>query len=334
VLFDGTRATGVEYSTRRGGTQRVTAGDVILCGGAFNSPQLLQLSGVGNAADLQAVGVKAIHHLPGVGQNLQDHLEAFVMYGCRQPVSIAPYLKKRNWPKMGAEWFLRRTGPAATNHFEAGGFVRTNADAAMPNMQMTFLPLGVRNDGTPAPTDHAYQINLAPQLPEARGTLKLKSGDPRVHPELRFNYLDNERDRREVIEGVRMAREILNQPAFEPFSAGELSPGPGVETDAEILDWFAKDAETSYHPCGTCRLGAGEDAVVDPTTLRVHGLDGVRVVDASLFPTIPNANLFAPVMMVAEKAADHIMGNTPLVADDIPSYRHDPRAADATAAPS
>jgi choline dehydrogenase len=155
-----------------------------------------------------------------------------------------------------------------------------------------------------------------------------------MHPELRFNYLDNERDRREVIEGVRMAREILNQPAFEPFSAGELSPGPGVETDAEILDWFAKDAETSYHPCGTCRLGVGEDAVVDPATMTVHGLEGVRVVDASLFPTIPNANLFAPVMMVAEKAADHIMGNTRLAAEDFPSFRHDPRIADATTSPA
>jgi choline dehydrogenase len=329
IVFDGSRAVGVEVSRTVGRRGAVVerGGEIILCGGAFNSPQLLQLSGVGNAADLQAVGVKALHHLPGVGENLQDHLEGFVMYGCRQPVSIAPYLKRRNWPKMGAEWFLRRTGPAATNHFEAGGFVRTNADAAMPNMQMTFLPLGVRNDGTPAPTEHAYQINLSPQLPEARGTLKLKSSDARIHPELRFNYLDNERDRREVIEGVRMARQILNQPAFAPFNAGELSPGPRVESDAEILEWVAKDFETSYHPCGTCRLGIGDDAVVDPSSMRVHGLDGVRVVDASVFPIIPNANLFAPVMVVAEKAADLIMGNAPLAPEHTPYYRHDTQPA-------
>jgi choline dehydrogenase len=322
VLFERSRAVGVEIAGRRGGRRVERANEVILCGGAFNSPQLLLLSGVGSGTELRKLGIDVVHDLPGVGENMADHLEAFIMYGCKQPVSVAPYLRRRAWPRVGAEWLLRRTGPAATNHFEAGGFVRTNGDVELPNMQMTMLPLGVRNDGTAAPTEHSYQINLAPQTPTSIGALKLRSSDPRVPPILRFNYLSTEEDRRDWVEGVRIAREIFDQPAFAPFNGGELSPGPRVDTDEQILDWVANDAETSYHPCGTCRMGLGPESVVDPSTMSVHGVDGLRVVDASVFPVIPNANLYAPVMMTAEKAADLILGNTPLPPEDLDFYRH------------
>jgi choline dehydrogenase len=333
VVFEGTRAVGVELASRRDGRRVVRGAEVILAGGAFNSPQLLQLSGVGDAAELRRLGIPVVHDLPGVGENLQDHLEAFVMYGCRQPVSIAPKLKPGARPKVAAEWLLHRTGAAATNHFEAGGFVRSNDDVSMPNLMLTMLPLGVRNDGTPAPTPHAYQINLAPQTPESRGHVKLRSADPHQAPVLTFNYLSTERDRREWIEGVHVARDLLNRPAFAPFDGGELSPGSDVRTDEEILAWVARDAETSYHPCGTCAMGVGEDAVVDPYGLRVHGVEGLRVVDASVFPIIPNANLYAPVLMLAEKAADMITGSVPLAPEHVDYYRHDPAATRSAAQP-
>lgn len=324
VVFEGTRAVGVELSSRKGGKKIVRGAEVILCGGAFNSPQLLQLSGIGNAEELRRLGIRVVHDLPGMGENLQDHLEAFVMYACTQPVSIMPYLKPKAWPGVGLKWLFQRSGVAATNHFEAGGFVRSNDDVVMPNQMMTLLPVGVRNDGSPAPTPHAYQINIAPQTPTSVGHVKLRSNDPTAHPILRFNYLSTEQDRKEWIEVVHMAREILNQSAFAPFNGGELSPGANVRTDEEILKWVAQDAETSYHPCGTAKMGIGDDAVVHPDTMRVHGVEGLRVVDASVMPIMPNANLYAPVMMIAEKAADLILGVEPLPAEDVPFYRHQP----------
>ncbi len=322
ILFEGDRATGVELSSRRDGRSVVRGNEIILSGGAFNSPQLLQLSGVGNAGELGALGIDVVADLPGVGQNLMDHLEAFVMYACTQPVSMAPILKTRTWPATGAKWLLKRQGPAASNHFEAGGFVRSNDHVEMPNQMLTMLALGVRNDGTPAETPHAYQINLGPQTPQSRGHVKLRSADPRTAPVLTFNYLSTEQDRQEWIEGVHVTRDLLNQSAFAPFNGGELSPGPSARTDEDILAWVAKDAETTYHPCGTAKMGTDEDAVVDPATLRVHGLEGLRVVDASVMPIIPNANLYAPVMMIAEKAADLIIGNDPMPAEPVDYYRH------------
>lgn len=322
VVFKGKRAVGVELASRREGRTVVRGNEIILCGGAFNSPQLLQLSGVGNGEELRRLGIDAVEHLPGVGQNMQDHLEAFVMYACTQPVSMAHILKPKSWPGIGAAWLLRREGPAATNHFEAGGFVRSNDDVPMPNQMLTMLALGVRNDGTPAPTEHSYQINLGPQQPQSKGHVKLRANDPFRAPVLTFNYLSTEQDRREWIEGVHVTRDLLNQSAFAPFNGGELSPGPGVKTDEEILAWVARDAETTYHPCGTCKMGTDDQAVVDPQTMRVHGLEGIRVVDASVMPTIPNANLYAPVMMIAEKAADLILGKEPLAPENVDFYRH------------
>jgi choline dehydrogenase len=323
ILFAGNRAVGVEYTRGgRGPVRRAHAGEVLLCGGAINSPQLLQLSGVGNARELQALGVKAIHDLPGVGENLQDHLEVYIQYASKQPVSVAPYIKWRNRPRVGLEWALRHSGPGATNHFEAGGFVRSNDDVEWPNLMFHFLPIAIRYDGSVPAGEHGYQVHIGPMTSDARGTVKIRSTDPGVHPALQFNYLSTDQDRREWREAVRVARLILNQPAFDPFNGGELSPGPGVEDDAQVLEWVAKDAETALHPSCTCKMGTGDDAVVDPASMRVHGLDGLRVVDASVFPYITNGNIYAPTMMTAEKSADLILGREPLPAQPVQFYRH------------
>ena len=322
VLFQGDRAVGVEYAHRRGPVKRVTAGEVILCGGAINSPQLLQLSGVGNADELRALGIDVVQDLPGVGEHLQDHLEVYIQYACKQPVSVAPYMQWRWRPLIGLQWLFLRSGPGATNHFEAGGFVRSNEDVAYPNLMFHFLPIAVRYDGSAPANDHGYQVHIGPMYSDARGSVKITSTDPTVHPALRFNYLSTDQDRREWVESIRVARNILNQAAFEPFNAGELSPGPGVETDEEILAWVAKEGETALHPSCTCRMGTDELSVVDPDTMRVHGLQGLRVVDASVMPYVTNGNIYAPVMMVAEKAADLILGATPLPPEKIEFYRH------------
>jgi choline dehydrogenase len=320
VHFDGNRAVGVDVVHGRR-QERIDAGEVLLCGGAFNSPQLLQLSGVGNAAELGALGVAPVHDLPAVGENLQDHLEVYIQYSSKLPVSVAPAMKMRNRPWVGAAWLLGRRGPGATNHFEGGGFIRSNEEVAYPNLMYHFLPVAIRYDGT-APQGHGYQVHVGPMYSDARGSVKINSTDPRKHPAIRFNYLSTDTDRREWIEAVQISRRILTQPAFDDFNGGELSPGPSVESDQEILDWVAKDAETALHPSCTCRLGVGEDSVVDPTTMKVHGLEGVRVVDASSLRYVTNGNIYAPTMMLAEKSVDLILGNTPLEPIDEPFYRH------------
>jgi choline dehydrogenase len=320
VLFEGGRAVGVEV-TERGAARRIDANEVILCGGAINSPQLLELSGVGNAAELSALGVDVVHDLPAVGENLQDHLEVYVQYACKQPVSVAPALKWRNRPGVGLRWLLFRSGPGATNHFEAGGFVRSNEDTAYPNLMFHFLPVAIRYDGS-APQGHGYQVHVGPMYSDARGSVKIVSTDPRQHPAIRFNYLSTDQDRREWTEAVRCARHILGQAAFDPFNAGEISPGRSVETDDEIRDWVARDAETALHPSCTCRMGVGEDSVVDPASMKVHGLEGLRVIDASAMRYVTNGNIYAPVIMLAEKAADLIRGDTPLAPIDAAFYRH------------
>jgi choline dehydrogenase len=321
ILFDGRRARGVEVD-ERGRSRTIEADELILCGGAVNSPQLLQLSGVGNARELEALGIDVVHDLPGVGENLQDHLEVYVQYESKLPVSVAPALKWRNRPAVAFKWLFLRSGPGATNHFEGGGFVRSNEDVEYPNLMFHFLPLAIRYDGS-APEGHGYQVHVGPMYSDARGSIKIRSRDPREHPALRFNYLSTEQDRREWIEAVRCARKILKQPAFDRFNAGELSPGPEVDSDEEILDWVARDAETALHPSCTCRMGTDRMAVVDPGTLRVHGLDGIRLVDASVMPYVTNGNIYAPVMMIAEKAADLILGNTPLAPANVPFFRHE-----------
>ena len=331
ILFEGKRAVGVEYARGRR-THQARGGEVLLCGGAINSPQLLQLSGVGAAADTRAIGIAPVHDLPGVGENLQDHLEVYVQHSSLQPVSMAPYFKMQNRPKVGLEWLLRKSGPGATNHFEAGGFARSNDEVGWPNLMYHFLPIAIRYDGTvpEGGGGHGYQVHVGPMYSDVRGTCKAVSSDPRKHPALRFNYLSTGNDRREWIEAIRVTRKILSQPAFAPYDGGELSPGKEVESDEQILDWVARDAETALHPSCTCRMGDDEMAVTDPQSLRVRGLDGLRVVDASVFPYVTNGNIYAPVMMVAEKAADLILGNTPLPAQNTEWYRHTPKAKSGT----
>jgi choline dehydrogenase len=291
-----------------------------LCGGAINSPQLLQLSGVGDPKLLEQVGIDVVHDLPGVGENLQDHLEVYVQHGSKQPVSVAPAMKMHNRPMVGAKWLFLRSGPGATNHFEGGGFARSNEDVAYPNLMFHFLPIAIRYDGSSPAGGHGYQVHIGPMNSDARGSVQITSTDPAVHPALRFNYLSTAQDRREWVEAVRVARQILTQPAMVPFNAGELSPGPAVETDEQILEWVKKDGETALHPSCTCAMGTGEESVVDPASMRVHGLDGLRVVDASVMPYITNGNIYAPVMMIAEKAADLILGNAPLAPSSAQYY--------------
>ena len=316
------RATGVEVSLGGKRPVRVRGSEVILAGGAFNSPQLLQLSGIGNAEHLRSVGVDPVHDLPGVGENLQDHLEVYVQHACTQPVSLNPNLQFWRRPFIGAQWLFLRSGPGASNHFEAGGFIRSNDDVAYPNLMYHFLPIAVRYDGTSIAEGHGYQVHIGPMYSDARGKLWITSADPMAPPSFVFNYLSTDQDKREWVEAIRKTREILEQPAFAPYSAGEISPGPEVETDEQILDWVRKDGETAYHPSCTARMGIDEMSVVDPLTMRVHGTEGLRVVDASVMPYVTNGNIYAPTMMLAEKAADIIKGATPLAPEHVPFYRH------------
>jgi choline dehydrogenase len=324
ILFQGSRAVGVEYR-HHGNTHTARAGDVILCGGAINSPQTLQLAGIGNARELQALGITPLQDLPGVGEHLQDHLEVYIQYASKQPVSMQPYLKWRYRPWIGFQWLFFRKGPGATNHFEGGGFARSNDDVAYPNLMFHFLPIAVRYDGSSPAGGHGYQVHVGPMYSDDRGSVKITSTDPAVHPALRFNYLSTDQDRREWVEAIHVARDILNQPAMDPFNDGETSPGPSVSTDQEILDWVAKDAETALHPSCTARMGTDDMSVIDPLTMGVRGIDGLRVVDASVMPYVTNGNIYAPVMMVAEKAADLILGNTPLAAEHLDFYRATPK---------
>ncbi|BBH15790.1 choline dehydrogenase [Nocardioides baekrokdamisoli] len=334
ILFDTSsetaRATGVEFDQGPGvygkgkavRHRTVHAGEVILCGGAINTPQLLQLSGIGDREHLESVGVPVVHHLPGVGENLQDHLEVYIQYQSKLPVSIAPGLAWHQRPKIAWQWLFQRKGLGATNHFEGGGFCRSNDDVDYPNLMFHFLPIAIRYDGTSPIKGHGYQVHIGPMYADTRGWVRIRSTDPKVHPSMLFNYLSTATDRKEWVEAIRVARDILNQPAFAPFNAGEISPGPSVETDEEILEWVRKDAETALHPSCTAAMGTGEMAVVDPSSMKVWGVDGLRVADASVFPYVTNGNIYAPVMMVAEKAADLILGQTPLAADKAPWYSY------------
>ena len=321
VLFDGTTATGVEVVIK-GKKQIFNSREVILCGGAINTPQILQLSGIGNEKDLAPLGIKMVHHLPGVGANLQDHLEVYVQYKCKQPVTQQPITQFWRRPFIGAAWLFFRRGPGATNQFEAGGFTRSNNDVAYPNLMFHFLPLAIRYDGTGDTRGHGYQVHVGPMYSDSRGWLKIKSSDPFEKPAIQFNYLSTNEDRREWVEAVKTARNILTQPAMADYNAGESSPGASVASDEQILDWVRKDAETALHPSCTAKMGSDAMSVVDPETMKVYGVEGLRICDASVFPYVPNGNIYAPVMMVAEKAADLILGNSPLAPQRTEFYRH------------
>ena len=325
LVMEGNRAVGVEYVRRRGnrsGSPRVArAAEVLLCGGAINSPQLLQLSGIGPAGVLEDAGVAPAVEVPGVGENLQDHLEVYVQYACNQPVSMARHLAHWRKPWIGLQWLFRR-GPGATNHFEAGGFLRSNDAVRWPNLMFHFLPVALRYDGSVPAAGHGYQFHIGPMFSNSRGWVRIASDDPFAKPKMLFNYLSTPEDRQEWTEAIAIARDIMGQPVFDEFNGGEISPGPEVEGDEAVLDWVRRDAETALHPSCTARMGTDDLGVLDPASLRVHGTDGLRVVDASSMPSITNGNIYAPVMMLAEKSADLILGNTPLPPSEAAQYRH------------
>lgn len=309
ILFDGKKAVGVEY-VKGSTTHKVYAGEIISCGGAINSPSLLQLSGIGNGSELSNIGVDVVHDLPGVGENLQDHLELYVQYACKKPVSMYPALQWYNQPKIGYDWLFHRRGAAATNHFEAGGFIRGNDRVQYPNLQFHFLPIAIRYDGSAPAQGHGFQLHVGPMNTDVRGHVKITSADSAKYPEIFFNYLSTEQERKEWLEAIRCSRNIIGQAAFDGLRGTELAPGPEVQSDEELLDFVAREGESAYHPSCTCKMGYDDMAVVD-SELKVHGIENLRVVDASVFPSITNGNIYAPVMMVAEKAADLILGNSP-----------------------
>ncbi|HKK90591.1 MAG TPA: choline dehydrogenase [Desulfobacteraceae bacterium] len=324
ILFSGKKAIGVEFKKGRK-IQRAYGNEIISCGGAINSPQLLQLSGIGNADELNQLGLNVVKDLPGVGENLQDHLELYVQYACKEPVSLYPALKWWRQPWIGAQWLFGRTGSAASNHFEAGGFIRGNDEVEYPNLQFHFLPIAIRYDGSAPNEGHGFQLHVGPMNSDVRGHVKIKSDDPDEYPSILFNYLSTEQERKEWVEAIRKSREIIEQPAFNRLRGKEIAPGSQAQSDEEILDFVRKEGESAYHPSCTCKMGYDDQAVVD-SELRVHGVEGLRVVDASVMPYITNGNIYAPVMMIAEKAADMILGNTPEQPSTAPFYKHQPQS--------
>ncbi len=314
VVFEGERAVGVRYRAKNGVEHTVRSAEVILSGGTFNTPQLLQLSGVGNTAELTPLGIRPVHHLPGVGENLEDHLAVQVQHASTQPISMIGMKNKLNWPVLGLKWLMGK-GEATSNMFEAAGFVRSNDDVAFPDVILVFAAMAMAFDPDRQVEGHGYQLHVGTMAAHSRGTVKIWSTDPTVHPRVQMNYLNNERDRADWVKAIRLGRRLLDQPAFRTVDGGEVVPGPDVQTDEQILDWVRAKGQTGLHPTTTCRMGLGPTDVVDPASMRVHGLQGLRVVDASVFPSVTNAQTYAPVMMVAEKAADLILGNTPLAAE-------------------
>ena len=321
VLFDGSTARGVEVSQKGRLLKFLASREVILCGGAINSPQVLQLSGVGDPAALRALGIEIVAPLPGVGANLQDHLETYVQYACKEPITLYGAMNPVAKLKIGAEWMLLGTGLGATNHFETGGFIRSEAGVKHPDLQYHFLPMAISYDGKNPSTRHGFQAHVGPMRPTSRGRVRLRTASPKDAPEILFNYMATEQDRKEMRAGVRLTREIFAQPAFDPYRAEELAPGAGVQTDAEIDAFIRQHAESAYHPSCTCRMGEDAMAVTDSQG-RVHGVRNLRVVDASLMPAVVSGNLNAPTIMMAEKIADAVRGRAPLPRAQAAVYIH------------
>ena len=323
VLFEGARAVGVEY-LHNGQIVRVRARrEVIVSGGAINSPQILMLSGIGDAGALKKLGIAPVADVPGVGANLQDHIETYVQHACTQPITLYSTQNLLAKGAIGAEWLLFRTGLGATNHFESGGFIRSRAGVQHPDLQYHFLPIAITYDGKEKVDQHGFQAHVGPMRPTSRGAITLTSANPRQPPRIRFNYLATEGDRREFRDAIRLTREIFAQKAFDPYRGAELSPGPAVTTDAGIDAHIRRKAESAYHPSCSCKMGADDDpmAVVDGA-LRVRGTEGLRVVDASIMPAVVSGNLNAPTIMIGEKAADIILGTAPLPASNVPVFIH------------
>lgn len=322
VLFAGQRAIGVSYLQGDHVREARARREVIVSNGAIASPPLLLRSGVGNADELRVHGIDPVADLKGVGENLQDHLEMYLQYECTKPVSLYPALKWWNKPAIGMEWYLRGTGVAASNHFEAGGFIRSSDEFDFPNLQYHFIPLAMNYDGSNPVQSHGFQCHVGSMRSPSTGFVKLASRDPRVKPRLLFNYMAHDVDWREFRAGVRMTREIIAQQAMDQFRGREIKPGTMIHTDAEIDAFVREHAETALHPSCTCKMGDASDpmAVVDNEG-RVHGLSGLRVVDASIMPKIVTGNLNAPTIMMAEKLADVIRGRPALQRSTAPYYK-------------
>ncbi|MGI3163246.1 choline dehydrogenase [Pseudooceanicola sp. 200-1SW] len=313
VVIENGRATGVEIE--RGGTIEVVRArrEVVIAASSINSPKILMLSGIGPAAHLREHGIEVVADRPGVGQNLQDHLELYIQQASTQPITL--YKHWNLWGKAiaGAQWLLTKRGLGASNQFESAGFIRSAAGVDYPDIQFHFLPIAVRYDGQAAAEGHGFQAHVGPMRSASRGAVTLKSADPRDAPRIFFNYMSEGSDWRDFRHCIRVTREIFGQQAFDPFRGKEISPGAEVQTDDQLDAHIREHAESAYHPCGTARMGRASDpmAVVDPET-RVIGVEGLRLADSSVFPRIPNGNLNAPTIMVGEKASDHILGRTPL----------------------
>jgi len=321
IVFNRRRAVGVRYQGRGRERTATARGEVILCGGPINSPQLLKLSGVGPAEELRSFGIDVIADRIGVGENLQDHLEFTFQVASRQPITLFSHTGLFRRALVGAEWLMRQRGPGASNHFEAGGFIRSRAGVRYPDIQFHFLPMAVAYDGSTLAREHGFQAHAGPMRSKSRGSVRLRSPDPVEPPRIQFNYMSHPEDWIEMRACIRLTREIFAQAAFDPYRGREIKPGADCVSD-EALDAFVSDhVDTAYHPSCSCKMGSPADpsAVVDPET-RVIGVEGLRVVDSSIMPSITNGNLNAPTIMLAEKAADMIRGLDPLPASNAPFY--------------
>jgi len=332
AVYTGVRATKIEFEGKRAVAVRSIKGttefvvrarrEIILAGGPINSPQLLKLSGIGQTAELAALGIDPLHHLPGVGENLQDHLEFYFQQACTQPITLYSSMNLFAKALIGAQWLLFKNGLGATNHFESCGFIRSRPGVPYADIQYHFLPAAVTYDGSVKAEAHGFQAHVGPMRSKSRGWVRLASNNPLEAPNVRFNYMSHEEDRIEMRACVRLTREIFGQTAFAPFRGEELQPGSHVVTDDQIDAFIRQNTESAYHPCGTCKMGDPSDpmAVVDPET-RVIGLEGLRVVDTSIMPRITTGNLNGPAIMIGEKASDMILGHDTLPASNAPFYR-------------
>ncbi|WP_113632549.1 choline dehydrogenase [Pectobacterium peruviense] len=311
ILFDGKRAVGVAYFKGENAQTAKARREVLLCAGAIASPQILQRSGVGPKDLLQGLDIPVVHDLPGVGENLQDHLEMYLQYACKEPVSLYPALQWFNQPKIGAEWLFNGTGIGASNQFEAGGFIRSRDAFTWPNIQYHFLPVAINYNGSNAVKEHGFQAHVGSMRSLSRGRVQVRSKDAREHPSILFNYMSTEQDWQEFRDAIRITREIMAQPALDKYRGREISPGLEVQTDEELDEFIRTHAETAFHPSCSCKMGEDEMAVVDGQG-RVHGMEGLRVVDASIMPQIITGNLNATTIMIAEKIADRIRRRQPL----------------------
>ena len=306
IIFDGKKAIGIEVKIKNKVEKIYAEKELILSGGSINSPQLLMLSGVGDADHLKEKGINVVHNLKGVGKNLQDHLETYIQQECKTPDTLFTYTKLIPKVLAGIQWFLSKSGPCSQSYLEAGGFAKSSPERKIANIQFHFFPSFVIDHGLVNPSSHGYQLHASPNHPKSRGLVTLDSSDPYVHPKILFNYLEHEDDLKQTRECINVARKILSQPSLAKHAGKEVGPGTDLQSDDELNEYIRSKAETAYHPCGTLKMGIDKMAVVDEN-LKIHGLQNIRVVDASVMPEIPSANLNAPTLMIAEKASDIII---------------------------